>query len=72
MRIALLTAAALASPLIVASSHAAPADVARPNILFILVDDLRWDDITCAGNPFVQSPHIDRLAKEGARLPIDR
>jgi N-acetylglucosamine-6-sulfatase len=38
----------------------------RPNIVFILVDDLRWDDLACAGNPFVQTSHIDRIAREGA------
>jgi arylsulfatase A-like enzyme len=39
---------------------------ARPNIIFILVDDLRWDDIGCAGHPFSRTPNIDRLAREGA------
>src|SRR3954471_3824407 len=38
----------------------------RPNIIFILVDDLRWDDLGCAGHPFSRTPHIDRLAREGA------
>ena len=37
----------------------------RPNIVFILMDDLRWDDIGCAGHPFVKTPNIDRLAREG-------
>ncbi len=41
---------------------------ARPNIVFVLVDDLRWDDIRVAGHPFVETPHIDRLAAEGARF----
>lgn len=40
----------------------------RPNIVFVLVDDLRWDDIAVAGHPFVQTPNIDRLAAEGARF----
>lgn len=40
----------------------------RPNILFILVDDLRWNALGCAGHPFVQTPNIDRLAKEGAQF----
>src|SRR5262245_14383056 len=39
-----------------------------PNIVVILVDDLRWDDIGVAGHPFVQTPNIDRLAGEGARF----
>jgi N-acetylglucosamine-6-sulfatase len=40
----------------------------RPNIVVVLVDDLRWDEIGCAGHPFVRTPHIDRLAREGARF----
>lgn len=40
----------------------------RPNIVFILVDDLRWDEIGCAGHPFVRTPNIDRLAEEGVRF----
>jgi N-acetylglucosamine-6-sulfatase len=40
----------------------------RPNIVFILVDDLRWDELGCAGHPFVKTPNIDRLAGEGARF----
>jgi N-acetylglucosamine-6-sulfatase len=39
-----------------------------PNIVVILVDDLRWDDIGVAGHPFVQTPNIDRLAREGTRF----
>jgi N-acetylglucosamine-6-sulfatase len=40
----------------------------RPNIVFILMDDLRFDELGCVGHPFVKTPHIDRLAKEGARF----
>jgi N-acetylglucosamine-6-sulfatase len=38
----------------------------RPNIIFILIDDLRWDELGCAGHPFIKTPNIDRIAKEGA------
>lgn len=38
----------------------------RPNIVFILVDDLRWDDLGYAGHPFSKTPNIDRIAAEGA------
>ena len=38
---------------------------ARPNIVFILVDDIRWDAFGCMGHPFVKTPNIDRIAKEG-------
>jgi N-acetylglucosamine-6-sulfatase len=59
---AALTAAALLAATVPA---AAPS---RPNLLLIVVDDLRWDDIGPAGHPFVKTPHIDRLAREGARF----
>src|SRR5438067_5014519 len=39
-----------------------------PNILVILVDDMRWDDLGCAGHPFCKTPHMDRIALEGARF----
>ncbi len=46
-----------------------PAAEARaPNIIVILVDDLRWDDLGIEGHPFVETPAIDRLAREGARF----
>jgi N-acetylglucosamine-6-sulfatase len=38
----------------------------RPNIIFILIDDLRWDELGCTGHPFVNTPNIDRIAREGA------
>lgn len=37
----------------------------RPNIIFILVDELRYNALSCMGHPFVKTPNIDRLAKEG-------
>ena len=36
-----------------------------PNILFILSDNQRWDFMGCAGHPFVATPNMDRLAREG-------
>ena len=41
----------------------------RPNIVFILVDDLRWDELGIAGHPYVKSPNIDRIGREGAMFP---
>src|SRR5947209_14295595 len=38
----------------------------RPNIVFVLVDDIRWDAFGCMGHPWVKTPNVDRLAKEGA------
>ncbi len=57
------TAVALLAGFSPPAVHAAQA---RPNIIFVLVDDLRWDEIGCAGHPFVITPNIDRIAKEGA------
>ena len=37
----------------------------RPNILFILADDWGWGDLSCHGHPYVKTPNIDRLAREG-------
>lgn len=41
------------------------AEQQQPNLIFIVVDDLRWDELGCAGHPFVKTPHIDRIAREG-------
>ena len=38
----------------------------RPNVVFILTDDQRWDLMGCAGHPFLKTPHLDRIADEGA------
>jgi len=40
----------------------------RPNVLVILTDDHRHDAMGCAGHPFFKTPHLDRLAAEGARF----
>ena len=37
----------------------------NPNILFIFADDWGWGDLSCHGHPYVKTPNIDRLAKEG-------
>ena len=39
-----------------------PAADTRPNIVFVLLDDVRWDDLGAAGYPFVQTPNFDRVA----------
>ncbi len=37
----------------------------RPNVIFILTDDHRWDVLGVMGHPFIQTPNMDRLANEG-------
>lgn len=58
-----LFAAFSAVPYAAAQSPEKPA--ARPNIVFILADDLRFDALGCMGNKVVQTPNIDKLAKQG-------
>ena len=45
-----------------------PTPAGRPNIVLFLIDDLGWRDLGCQGSTFYQTPHIDRLAREGARF----
>lgn len=40
----------------------------RPNVIVVSIDDLGWDDLGCYGNRFNETPHIDRLAREGVRF----
>ena len=37
----------------------------QPNIIFILMDDLGWKDISCYGSTYYETPNIDRLAEQG-------
>ncbi|MEZ4905364.1 MAG: sulfatase [Spirosomataceae bacterium] len=40
----------------------------KPNIIFILADDLAQADLGCYGNPYNETPHIDNIAKSGIRF----
>ncbi len=60
VRPAALIAACLGFSLALAS-----ANPSRPNLLFVLCDDLRPDALGCYGSPHVKTPHIDQLAAEG-------
>ncbi len=57
---------------LLASAAAAPyfsfGQARRPNILFIMTDDQRWDAMSCAGNKILRTPHMDRIAAEGIRF----
>ncbi len=45
-----------------------PGKPLRPNFIFILIDDLRWDELGIAGHPYLKTPNLDRIGKEGARF----
>lgn len=49
-------------------SNAAEHVVARPNLVFVLCDDLRADCLGIAGHPHLKTPNIDRLAREGVHF----
>jgi len=58
---------ALACLLPLAATRAAGAS-SRPNIVFILADDLGYTDLACFGSKYYETPNIDRLAAQGMRF----
>ena len=54
--------------LVVALALATAAFADRPNFVFILADDLGWRDLGVYGSQYHETPHLDRLAAEGARF----
>lgn len=51
-----------------ASGYAGESKPRQPNIIFILADDLGYGDLGCYGQKQIQTPNIDKLAKEGMRF----
>ena len=47
---------------------AAPAIAGKPNIIFIMADDLGYGDLGCYGQKEIKTPRLDRLASEGMRF----
>ncbi len=50
------------------SAAVAAADDRKPNVVFILADDLGWTDLGCQGSKYYKTPHIDKLAAGGLRF----
>ena len=40
----------------------------KSNVIFILIDDLGWRDLSCYGSTFYETPHLDQLAREGMQF----
>lgn len=54
--------------LVAFTTAATSAAEARPNIILIVADDLRWDALGYSGNRIVQTPNLDQLARRGTRF----
>jgi arylsulfatase A-like enzyme len=63
-----LFAAALIGLLADQQATAADPVSRRPNIVFILADDLGWTDLGCQGSKYYETPNIDQLAMDGVRF----
>lgn len=57
----------LLAPLSALHAADAPTKTAggKPNIVFIYADDWGWGDLSCRGHPWLKTPNLDRLAREG-------
>ncbi len=44
------------------------AQTQRPNVIFMMTDDQRWDAMSCAGNQILKTPNLDRIASGGVRF----
>lgn len=63
LKSAAIGAAAAAMPTLIKCSESV-----RPNVVFIIGDDISWNDLGCYGHPTIRTPNIDRLASEGVRF----
>ena len=60
---------ALTSAVAATEAEAQKATPERPNVIFILADDMGYGDLSCFGSKHVKTPNIDRLSETGTPLP---
>lgn len=60
--------AALALPTLTSCAEKANAEETKPNIIFILCDDMGYGDLGSYGQPYISTPNIDSLARRGVRF----
>ena len=65
LKAAALSMAAASVPGYTKSPRSSRSSGDKPNLLFIMTDQQRWDTLSIAGNPIVQTPNLDRLARQG-------
>jgi len=65
LRLASSGAALMALPGAMPAAQPSASPAGRPNIIFLLTDDQRWNSLGCMGDPVLKTPHIDTLAREG-------
>src|SRR5687768_4219830 len=58
----------LAILLVILAANAAYAQGKKPNVVFILADDLGYTDLACYGSKYYETPNLDRLAAAGMRF----
>ena len=67
LKASLASTAALGLPSALTASYAEPAQ-RKPNIIYIMADDLGYGDLGCYGQKILKTPNIDKLAREGMRF----
>ena len=53
---------------VLASTVGAATAAERPNLIWIMADDLGYGDLGCYGQKVIATPHLDRMAREGLRF----
>ncbi|QDU36619.1 Arylsulfatase [Maioricimonas rarisocia] len=64
LRLLLILAVTLIAGFTAAPAHA----VEKPNVVYIMADELGYYELSCMGHPYIETPHIDRMASEGLRF----